>query len=247
VHLLWQRQPMGRRLVAPALAVALCVLAACSAAPTASNGAGSSSASSSSSTTVPTATPTLSLTNTPAGNSTFYTAKVPGPNCDKGGAQWVLGDTTTQTACQADGLAVTKQSKGIGIIAFEAPGGSLPAHFSVAFHVVLQNLPYGCVGIPLDATHTMFYWPQVCTDGAVYISQADAPDTAINQVNLPHEFTITASFDGALIRFFINGTQVGSQPATAFTENQFTGILFNNDNSAPGTAVFSNFVVTILP
>ena len=189
-----------------------------------------------------------------------YTAAIPGPGCDRGGATWtVFSDPTISTRCLSTGLQVTESPKALDWIEFSAPGApgiTDSQKYTVSVHVNLSKAPDSCATI---ATHlvffaqnpTTFYISIICSDGHWGIGMVDESKSspiwlAQDKVAQASAYTIEATTNGANQRLAIDGKEVASVSAVDLT-NGSIALDLANSGTGKEVAVFSDFVFTPLP
>lgn len=194
------------------------------------------------------ATSTLTPTTPPACPSSGYCAKVPGPNCDSGGAQWLTIEAATVT-CATTGmqLSVPGSDKEGGVV-FVPPGNTVPISFSVAVTAQVDPSLDGCLSL-VTVAHGGSYRYFVCpVIGLWYINlnmQGTTPkELARGTVTTSTAYHIVVTTSGNDRTLTINGTPAGSVSDGTLPTTIGIALTLFNHGSTPQWVVFHDFIYT---
>jgi len=179
-----------------------------------------------------------------------YTAAIPGPDCDPGGATWsVTPGEPISTTCLQSSLQVMIKAQNGGTIEFTPPSGVFTQNYRVSVQVEFDSLSNGCIVIVTHALAASGYQNQFCTSRSWTMRRVGKSTTllAFGQVAAARQYTIEATTDGPDQRLMINGVEVGNVSDTAFSTTAFISLGTQNLGDTVGAVVFSNFVFTPLP
>ena len=180
-----------------------------------------------------------------------YTAQVPGPNCDQGGAVWTPYTPTTSVQCTSSGLEVTTPANAATLaqITFTWPGHAFPKNYSV--EVDITNLGANtCAGIATRRTGSSGYAFFACSDGywnIVSYDNSGQPTVLANgNFSASSSYHLQVSANGNAQALSINGSSTHSLSDSSHQTTDFLALDLYSSNST-GSAVFSDFVYTPLP
>ena len=180
-----------------------------------------------------------------SGNSSNYTAPIPGPGCDTHGGVW-KADFDTQTSCLSDRLHVT--SPDVGSVSFSgtATNSIFPQNYEVSVDVApLSSLDAGLV-VHQTATNQDGYEFGIDSIGAWSIYDRNSSGSANTQLPLGNvaaaaQYHLDVKVKGTAITLAINGTQVNQFTDTEFPGGNSVGlIVYAGEGTAQ--ADFKNFV-----
>lgn len=180
-----------------------------------------------------------------------YRTFIPGPNCDRSGAQWALATPSSSALrCLPSGLQINAHR--LGVVEFTLPGGIFPANYQVSLTADMRGLPVGCVGIITRATGADFYWSRVCQNGllatwSITREQDDKPvELKQGVTDLASVYTLTATANGAQQSFAINGKQVAIAPDGTYQQTAYLGLEVLNLLPGQASALVNNLRLTPL-
>jgi hypothetical protein len=177
-----------------------------------------------------------------------YAARVPGPNCDPGGAQWASFDYS-RLHCESDGLRITVIPNGDGQALFYPPSARFATNYSVSVTVDLTGFSTGCAYLTSrDQDFTDFYVGGYCANGGWFFKRDKA---SINfgsgtLPGAPPRVTLTVTTHGARQTFAIDGQTLASVDDTTLTETQYIKLDVLDLQGSGGSALLSDFVYTPL-
>jgi hypothetical protein len=182
-----------------------------------------------------------------------YTAAVPGPGCDTGGALWTVtpGEPIT-TTCGTAGIRV-QISAGPnleGDIKFLPQNGFTSQNYRISVKLAFNGGFDGCAGIFTRASAAGRYLTVVCSDGSVDIDKFTTRGSRriyLNFVNRAPSCTITALSAGTEQSVYVDGAKVGTVQDAALAETEYIGLGIMNGGDTAESAVFSKFSFTPLP
>jgi hypothetical protein len=180
-----------------------------------------------------------------------YTARVPGPNCDTGGAAWSSPPGQPfSTRCGRNGLLVAVAPHGAGHVEFRPRDGFTSPNYRVSLTVTFGTGFDGCASIYTRASAAGRYESDVCGRGSAAIFALDpqhvAPLAAGSARPAP-SYTIVAVSDGADQSLFVNGKEMGTVVNNAFRVTDYIGLAIVDPGGNAGSATFSHFVFMPLP
>jgi len=180
-----------------------------------------------------------------------YTARVPGPNCDTGGAAWsVAPGQPFSIRCGRNGLLVAVAPHGTGDVAFRPRDGFTSPNYRVSFTVTFGTGFDGCASIYTRASAAGRYESDVCSRGSAAIFAVATQHTARLAAGFARpapSYTIVTVSDGADQSLFLNGKKIATVGNKEFRVTDYVGLaIFDLDGSA-GSATFSHFVFMTLP
>ena len=183
--------------------------------------------------------------------SSPYTARVPGPGCDTGGAAWpVTADEPITTHCGAAGLRVGAGPHGDVAVKFLPPNGFATQNYRVSVTIALGSGFVGCAGIYTRAGPAGRYFTNICGDNSVGIDEVSTRRSS--QIFL--QFTrrapshrITAVAQGFDQSIYVGGTRIGTVVNGAFSATDYVALDIINVSTRPASVVFSHFSFTPLP
>ena len=182
-----------------------------------------------------------------------YTAAVPGPGCDAGGALWtVTPGSPITTRCSAGGLKVAiRPGAGLeGDVKFLPPHGFGRENYRVSVTVAFSSGFNGCAGIFTRASAAGRYLSAICGDDSVNIDRLGATGVSRLYLNFSRpapSYTVTAVAQGSVQSIYVNGIRMGAVANAAFTRTEYLGLEIINNARQPETATFSHFSYTPLP
>ena len=183
--------------------------------------------------------------------SSPYTARVPGPGCDTGGAVWpVTAGEPITTQCGAAGLRVEAAPHGDGAVEFLPPNGFATQNYRVSVTIALGSGFVGCAGIFTRAGPAGRYFTNICGDNAVGIDEMSTRRSSpifLQFTRRASSHRITAVAQGLDQSIYVDGTRVGTIAIGAFPATDYVGLGIINVSNRPGSAVFSHFSFTLLP
>jgi hypothetical protein len=185
--------------------------------------------------------------------STPYTASVPGPGCDAGGALWTVtpGEPIT-TRCGATGLHVEIGPGPIseGDIKFLPPNGFASQDYRISVKITFSSGFDGCAGIFTRASAAGRYLSAICGDDSVSIAKLGGHGSSylyLNFVGREPTYIIETVSLGADQSIYVNGGKIGTVADAAFSTTEYIGLAVVNSGDRAEAVVFSNFSFTPLP
>ncbi|MGH3399789.1 MAG: hypothetical protein ACRDPO_34410 [Streptosporangiaceae bacterium] len=182
-----------------------------------------------------------------------YTAAVPGPGCDEGGALWSVTPGSPITArCTASGLKVAiRPGQGLeGDVKLLPPHGFGSENYRVSVTVAFSRGFNGCAGIFTRASAAGRYLSAICGDGSVNIDRLGATGVSRLYLNFSRpalSYTVSAVAQGSVQSIYVNGIRMGAVANTAFARTEYLGLGIINNIRQPETATFSHFSYRPLP
>jgi hypothetical protein len=180
-----------------------------------------------------------------------YTATVPGPGCDAGGAAWpVTAGEPITTHCGAAGLRVEAGPHGDGAVEFLPPNGFATQNYRVSVTIALGSGFVGCAGIFTRGGPAGRYFTSICGDNSVGIDQMSTRRSSqifLRFTGPAQSHRITAVAQGFDQSIYVDGTRIGTIANGAFPATEYVGLGIINLSTRPGSVVFSTFTYTPLP
>jgi hypothetical protein len=180
-----------------------------------------------------------------------YTARLPGPDCDTGGAAWSAAPGQPfSTRCGHHGLLVAVAPHGAGDVTFQPPDGFTSPNYRVSLTVTFGTGFDGCAGIYTRASAAGRYESDVCSGGSAAIFAAGTQHTARLAAGLARpapRYTIVAESDGADQSLFVNGKRIDTVVNKEFRVTDYVGLAIVDLDGNAGSASFSHFVFMPLP
>jgi hypothetical protein len=182
-----------------------------------------------------------------------YTALVPGPDCDAGGATWfVARGESVSTQCERNGLLVTAKPHGTGDVTFRPPDGFASPNYRISVTVRFSSRFDGCASIFTRGSAAGRYSNNLCGDNSAGISALNInaqreSQLAAGSVQPAPSYTIMTVSDGTRQSLFINGTKIGSIINNELPATINVGLVLSNLSRSFESAIFSNFTFTPLP
>ncbi len=183
-----------------------------------------------------------------------YTALVPGPDCDGGGATWfvTLGHKIS-THCERDGLLVTAGPHEVGDVTFLPPDGFALPNYRISVTVRFSSGFDGCASIYTRGSAAGRYENLLCGDDSASIdvlnmnTQSEAQLSGTVRVRPAPNYTIVTVSDGTSQSLFINGTRIESVVDDELRTTFNVGLELHNLSGRRESAIFNKFVFTPLP
>jgi hypothetical protein len=180
-----------------------------------------------------------------------YTARVPGPNCDTGGAVWSAAPGQPfSTRCGRNGLLVAVAPHGTGAVEFRPRDGFTSPNYRVSLTVTFGAGFDGCAGIYTRVSTAGRYDSYVCGGGSAGIIAFDtqhAARLAAGSARPAPSYTIVTVSDGADQSLFVNGKKIGTVVNKEFRVTDYVGLAIFALPGHAGSATFSHFVFMTLP
>ncbi len=185
-----------------------------------------------------------------------YSAKVPGPGCDTGGAQWASPSYDTQVTttyqCGASALEITQPDQtNIGVIRFLGQGYLLPVNYKVQVTEDLSKASNGCGIISARRNANGMYVYVICSDGSWSMQSVDSngkfTTLASGNVAVAKTYTVTAEVNSSTISMYINSVKVAVATDSTDSATGTLGLEVLPPQSGGSTVGFSNFTFTPLP
>jgi hypothetical protein len=182
-----------------------------------------------------------------------YTAPVPGPNCDTGGATWFVapGEPVT-TRCGRSGLLATVPPHAGGDVTFQPPDGFTSPNYRISVTVKFSRFD-GCASIYTRSSTVGRYLNILCSSDnsagikALNVNTKRQALLVVGFARPASSYTLMTVTDGTRQSFFVNGTKVGTVVNKEFPVTINVGLVLLNLSGSPGSAVFSHFMFTPLP
>lgn len=182
-----------------------------------------------------------------------YTAPVPGPDCDPGGAIWfVARGEPVSTQCERNGLLVTAKPHGNGDVTFQPSDGFASPNYRISVTVTFSSHFDGCVSIFTRSSADGRYYNNLCGDNSAGIlvlklrTQSESL-LASGTVQPARSYTIMTVSDGTSQSLFINGTKIDSVINNELPATINVGLVLGNQSGTSESAIFKNFKFTPLP
>ena len=182
-----------------------------------------------------------------------YTALVPGPDCDAGGAIWfVARGEPVSTQCERNGLLVTAEPHGVGDVTFLPPDGFASSNYRISVTVRFSSGFDGCASIYTRGSAAGRYESYLCGDNsasidALNVNTQSESQLAAGSVQPASSYTIMTVSDGTSQSLFINGAKIGSVVNKEFPVTINVGLVLHNLSGSFESAIFNNFTFTPLP
>jgi hypothetical protein len=182
-----------------------------------------------------------------------YTAPVPGPDCDAGGAIWfVARGEPVSTQCERNGLLVTAKPHGNGDVTFQPSDGFASPNYRISVTVTFSSRFDGCVSIFTRSSAAGRYYNNLCGDNsagilALNVKTQSESQLASGTVQPAHSYTIMTVSDGTSQSLFINGTKIDSVINRELRATINVGLALSNLSGSSESAIFNNFTFTPLP
>ena len=182
-----------------------------------------------------------------------YTALIPGPDCDSGGAIWfVARGEPVSTQCERNGLLVTAEPHGVGDVTFLPPDGFASPNYRISVTVRFSSGFDGCASIYTRGSAAGRYESSLCGDNSASIDALNVNTQRESQlaggsVQPAPSYTIMTISDGTSQSLFINGTKIGSVVNNEFPVTINAGLILHNLSGNFESAIFNNFTFTPLP
>ncbi len=192
----------------------------------------------------------------PSAGTTAYSAPIPGPGCDHGGAFWPAPDrvgASTQFSCSASGLRMSQSpnANAMSTVRFYGQVGDFPTNYTVAATIDVSQLNGGCAGFftrvqDNGGRYGFFLCGQT---GEWYIARfaagSGAPTTLQSgQVPLASSYQVAAIMRDQTLTLRINGRDIGQATDATFTTTSYLDLAMFAGSAGVGTATFSDFIYT---
>ncbi len=215
-----------------------------------------------------TVTPGSSAAGTALGNSAStptasggvgtptYSAPVPGPGCDQGGAFWPAParvGALTQFSCSPTGLRISQspQASAMSTVRFYGEVGDFPTNYLVAATIDVSQLNGGCAGfftrVQDDGGRYGFF---LCGQtGEWYIARFAAENgvaTTLQSgiVPLASSYQVAAIMREQTLTMRINGRDVGQANDATYSTTSYLDLVMFAGSAGAGTVTFSDFNYT---
>ena len=182
-----------------------------------------------------------------------YTAPIPGPDCDAGGASWsVARGEQVFTRCGRTGLAATVAPYREGDVTFLPPDGFTSPNYRISVTVRFSSRFYGCAAVFTRGSLAGRYLNYLCSNNSagIYVPdlhRATLKPLAVGLTRPAPSYTMTTVSDGTRQSFFVNGLKIGEVHNKAFSVTINVGLVLHNSAGSAGSAIFSHFTFTPLP
>lgn len=195
---------------------------------------------------------TLVPTNTAISSSQPqpYTASIPGPGCDNGGAAWGFIGAGVTGACLAQGFKLSRaaNSGNIAMAEFRWPNHPFPSDYAVSVDISALTVQ-GCAGVHLRWSGRAAYGFFICRSGAWDIYRYDSqgtPSTLLSgTVQASDSYHLEAAVSGTTEELVIDNGEVHTTQDGTNTVTESLALDVDTGNNGPaGSAVFRNFIYT---
>jgi hypothetical protein len=180
-----------------------------------------------------------------------YTAQVPGPNCDTGGAAWsVAPGQPISTRCGRNGLLVAVAPHAAGDVTFQPPDGFTSPNYRVSVTVTFGTGLDGCASIYTRASAAGRYQNYLCSHdpaGIFAVNTHRAARLATGIARPAPSYTLVTVSDGTDQSLAVNGTKIGTVVNNTFPVTNYVALALLNLGGKTATATFSHFAFTLLP
>jgi hypothetical protein len=180
-----------------------------------------------------------------------YTAQVPGPTCDTGGAVWsVAPGEPISTRCGHDGLLMVVAPHAAGDVTFQPPDGFTSPNYRVSVTVTFGTALDGCASIYTRASAVGRYESDLCRHDAAGIFAVNTQHAARLAAGFARpalSYTVMAVADGTDQSLVVNGTRMATVVNKAFPETDYVALALLNLGGNAGLATFSHFVLPRCP
>ena len=182
-----------------------------------------------------------------------YTAPIPGPDCDAGGAIWsVARGQSVTTRCGRTGLVATVAPNGEGDVTFLPPDGFTSPNYRISVTVRFSSRFDGCVAIFTRSSLVGRYLNYLCSKNSAGIFVPDTHSVtlkplAVGLARSAPSYTMMTVSDGTHQSFFVNGFKIGAVLNKEFSRTINVGLVLHNSAGTAGSAIFSHFAFTPLP
>lgn len=181
-----------------------------------------------------------------------YTAPVPGPGCDAGGALWTVtpGEAITTTCGAGLHVEIGPGPNIEGDVKFLPAYGFASQNYRVSVKIAFSAGFAGCAGIFTRASAAGRYLTVICSDDSVDIDKFGAHGSSpiyLNVIRRAPTYTITAVSRGSDQSVYVDGAKIGTVTDAAFSKTEYIGLGIINSSNGKESAVFSNFSFAPLP
>jgi hypothetical protein len=182
-----------------------------------------------------------------------YTALVPGPDCDAGGATWfVARGQPVSTRCGRNSLLVTVAPYRTGDVSFLPPDGFTSTNYRISVTVTFNGRFDGCASIFTRDSPAGRYGNNLCGDNSAGINALNTTTRSMVQLatgfaQAAPSYTIVTVSDGIHQSLFINGTKISAVVNNEFPATIVVGLVLSNFGASIESAAFSHFTFTPLP
>jgi hypothetical protein len=182
-----------------------------------------------------------------------YTALVPGPDCDAGGAIWfVARGERVLTQCGRTGLVATVAPHQEGDVTFLPPDGFTSRNYRIFVTVRFNGRFDGCVAVFTRGSAAGRYLNYLCSNHSAGIDvlntrRATLKRLAAGFARPAPSYTMMTVSDGTQQSFFVNGLKIGAVLDNEFPATDNVGLVLSNSAGVAGSAFFSHFAFRPLP
>ena len=182
-----------------------------------------------------------------------YTAPIPGPDCDAGGAIWfVARGEPVFTRCGHTGLVATVAPHGEGDVTFLPPDGFTSPNYRISVTVRFNSRFDGCVAVFSRGSASGSYINYLCSNNSAGIDvlnthRGTLKPLAVGFARPAPSYSMMTVSDGTQQNFFVNGFKIGAVLDKELPVTLNVGLILHNSVGSPGSAIFSHFAFTPLP
>lgn len=182
-----------------------------------------------------------------------YTAPIPGPDCDAGGAIWfVARGEPVFTRCGHTGLVATVAPHGEGDVTFLPPDGFTSPNYRISVTVRFNSRFDGCVAVFTRGSASGRYINYLCSNNSAGIDvlnthRGTLEPLAVGFARPAPSYSMMTVSDGTHQNFFVNGFKIGAVLDKELPVTLNVGLILHNSVGSPGSAIFSHFAFTPLP